>query len=369
MRVRVLLPAAVSGICCALLWGMAHTPVQAGLVAPAPQVVRPPVSTQPILSAEYQALGQKIQGAMQQRPHFAEGESLPIYKLKRVDPAQVRSRAVELANRVLGKIGGGKAFGTAALEADEDYLFARNDQGVKLRAYTKSGFLSVVNQNRVFRGRCDSLTDTQAAEIARKFVSESKLVELLPNEKLTVADVRHAYSQGLVAKTGEKSAPVLNNVIVILGRELDGKPVIGPGGRVVVFLSGPGEVVGFHRNWRDVEAVAGEKVKGKGPAKAAQQVTAELSKIHGRRPPTAQALRVSRAEFGYFADGKHRAQQFLQPAYAVHVEVRSERAPNSANVIIVSGADRTVEPLTSPPGEARVTKRPATPPPVGPVDD
>jgi len=346
MRPRVLFAVVIGGGALVfLLWATGGFRAGAAEVAPAPRVLRPPLVVLPRVPAGYEAIGQKIQGVMQEGPRFQEGESLAIYRLRSVDPAQVRAQATGLANRTLGKIGGGKLFSAEALLLDDDYLFARNDKGLKLRAYANSGFISLINQERVFQGECAALSQSQAGDIARKFVTDNRIVDLLPNERLTVADFKYVRSQGVLAKGGQRSEVVLNNIIIILGRQLEGKEVIGPGGRVVVFLSGGGEVVGFHRNWREVEPVAVDRVKGKGPAAAARAVTAELSRILGPQPPPAQALQVRCTECGYFAAGKHQAQKFLQPAYAVHIEVEGEKMPHIAQVIVVSGADRLLEPL------------------------
>jgi len=347
MKYRVLLVPAISAGLFAfwlLLWqSRPFQGASAQAVLP-PRIVKPPITIQPVFPAGYEALLQKIQAAIQQGPHFSQDESLPVYRVKPVEPQQLREQAAALANRTLARIGGGQPFSATAFTLDGNRLVARNDKGVLVRTYLPSGFLSVVNQEQLFRGRCLPLSDSQAADIARKFVAGNKIVALLANESLTLADVWRVRSQGMLASK-QTSERVLNNIIVILGRQLGDKAVIGPGGRVVTFLGGSGEVLGFERNWREIDPAAVDKVRAKGPVAAARAVVAELARVFGPRPPSAQAFHIRRAECGYFAASKRKAQKFLQPAYAVHIEVEGEKMPHIAQVIVVSGGDRLLEPL------------------------
>jgi len=356
--------------CALLVWKTASMSAPAGAVAAPSPVVRPPAVMQPVAPSGYEEVTRKLEAALNEARHFSEGEAVPVYKVTPVDASRVRGEAAGLANQVLAQAGGGKPFSAAELRAEDDYLTARNDKGIKLQAYARSGFVSVMNQDQVFHGRCAALSDSQAADLARKFVTANKLVRLLPNEKLTVAEVKHVRSRAVPVKGGQPGEPVLNSTVAILGRELDGKPVIGPGGRVVVFLSGAGQVVGLQRNWREIEAAPAEKVTAIGPAQAAKRVAAELASRYGRTPPAAQTLRVVRAESGYFAAAKHQAQGFLQPAYAMHLLVGDGKGAEAAEVIVVSGAQRTLEPLVPTPAEAKGMKRPAAlPRPTGSPDD
>jgi len=336
----------------------------AQVVRQAPTAARPPVITRPPVIQVTQApdpLRAKIKEALTKGPHFADGEVLPVYKLQAVLPDKARDQALELANRTLAGLGGGKSFAAADLAADDDYLAARNDRNLKLQVYTRSGFVSLANQERVFRGKCAPLSNAQAADIARKFAADGRLVSLLANEKLTLAEVKHVHTQA-VDKTGRRSEALLNNVVVIMGRELGGRPVIGPGGRLVIFLSGAGEVAGFQRNWREVEAAPVDSVKVRGIDFAADQVMKDLAQLYGRRLPSVQALQIRRVEAGYFADGKHQAQRFLQPAYAVHFEVKSEKLLQVAHVSIIPAGDRLLEPLHVSPPVVKTMARPAAAP-------
>ena len=354
-----------------LLCGVVETVVRAAAVAPSARAtaagraaLQPVSPSASLVPSQYRAIGERIRSEVERRPHFAPGEELPVYKLKPVSAGEVQERAARLANALLTRSGGGGAISAVAMRRDGDRLSVRSGS-VRVRAYLSSGFISVMDQDRVFKGHC-SLGDAEATAIARRYVAENRVVDLLPGEEMTVAAVKHARSQG-VTVDGHTGAPELNSAIVVLGRKLGGKPVIGPGAQVVVFLAGSGDVVGLQRNWREVEPSPASRVKAKDTAAVSNAVTAKAARALGGKLPPGQGLAVKRVDFGYFADGRHRAQSFLQPAYAVHTEVRNGRGPNLANVFLISAGDHELEPLSRPPQGRAAQERPATPP--APIKD
>jgi|GEM_PF-3178185 len=330
---------------------------------PPPGKPKPPrviIKPQPAGDAAWRI---KLENALRQASHFKEGQEVPIYRLESVNLKALQAEAATLANRTREAIGGEQAFSEKALKADGDYFFARAG-GLKLRAYGKSGFIALENWEQIYRGECRDLTLGEAEKIARKFISDHSLLSLLPQEELACGALRRVRSQAVAVGGGAPTNPVLNNVIVILGRKLNGWPVFGPGGKLVLFLSGPGEVVGFQRNWRKVEPIPVDRVKAVGPARAAERILAELHSIFGKDLPPLAGVTIELAEGGYYAANKRQSQKYLQPGYTVHLVI-DHNPGTSAIGIVVSGAERTLEPLAPAPSAGRGQSRPGAEPTAG----
>jgi len=326
-----------------------------------PQITRPPLVSRLAGQAELRA---KIVQAVKAARPFQAGEAIPVYRLAPVTRDQVAARAMELANRMLPTLGC-RPLAAADLAADDDYLLAKPSGSVKVRAYLPSGFISVMDQDRVFQGKCAPLSEQQGAAVALAFIKEQNLVRLLPGERLTSAGCRRISTFGVRAEDGQRQEPTLSSLVVLVGRELAGRPVIGPGGRVVVFLGGKGEVVGLQRNWREVLPGSAAKVQALSLEVVVDRVMKELTALGGGKLPPAGSVVVERAECGYLAGGKHVTQAFLQPAYALHVVMRVEQGPQLARVVIVPAGDKLLEPLVSGPGEAKGVIRPSAKPEPG----
>ncbi|NDY42475.1 hypothetical protein G3N55_06415 [Dissulfurirhabdus thermomarina] len=109
---------------------------------------------------------------------------------------------------------------------------------------------------------------------------------------------------------GEISAHVAN-YIALYERRLDDIPVIGPGGKIRIYFSSTGEVIGHAKTWRELRRIPGSEKAVLSPS----AVRAAFEKRH--EAEKVAALRVDRLYFGYFAEGRYTRQQVLRPVYVI----------------------------------------------------
>jgi hypothetical protein len=123
----------------------------------------------------------------------------------------------------------------------------------------------------------------------------------------------------LLTEKGERTT-VLLGFNVTLRRTLDQLAMVGPGGRVKVFLDAAGEPAGYLRVWREVEAI------GTYPRRMLEEAIAEL-KEDPLGPVIASdvvSVRVTGVRLAYYERGMFDAQQFIQPVYAFTCLARIE---------------------------------------------
>lgn len=185
------------------------------------------------------------------------------------------------------------------------------------------------------------LDDRRSVAIARAFVRKARL---LPDAgaRLVVAGVTHLRMRG-GPPGGEPGPEALLDAGVVFRRQVEGVPVIGPGGLVMVNLSGDGTVVGADRVWRALGRRAGQA-----DLVDLERAIGRLRAIYARKDLLG-AARVTRMEFGYFEAGVHDTQAYLEPAYAFIIEIE-RRAEGDAPAL----RSKTVEVI---PASARPRQR------------
>jgi hypothetical protein len=184
-----------------------------------------------------------------------------------------------------------------------------------------------VTQNTKFE-----LTDAEAVNTARSFVSRARLVPEWRTQ-LAVAAVTHLRMQGAPAG-GEAEPETLLDAAVVFRREVDGVPVTGPGGILVLTISPAGAVVGVNRVWRARGARAGRVA-----VIAPDQAMARVRTAYARKDLIG-TVRVTRAEFGYFEAGPYQTQRYIEPSYAFIIESVLRAEPNAPVLRYKTGRGR-----------------------------
>lgn len=127
------------------------------------------------------------------------------------------------------------------------------------------------------------------------------------------------------------------DVAVALQRLIGQVPVDGPGGRLVIYLDGKGDVTGIERIWRDRAKV----FRKGGPLRPLDDLIAEMS-AHYRTK--GGLIEVQEIRTAYFEEGWHSEQKYLQPAYIVIGLAMSQNEGLRKKVVYVAPA------LTNAPG-------------------
>jgi hypothetical protein len=115
---------------------------------------------------------------------------------------------------------------------------------------------------------------------ARSFIASSlaTFVKLGPGEKLQTWKSAHAIRGG-GSPQGERVEEVMASTLVFT-REIGGVPVVGPGSKVAITMSG-GAVIGFHIDWTPL-AASGDSVTVNSKEAAAARIAAAKSGAPGQ---------------------------------------------------------------------------------------
>jgi hypothetical protein len=158
------------------------------------------------------------------------------------------------------------------------------------------------------------IADQRAVDLAREFVDKTKLIKQ-PARDLKVAEINHLRTQGASARGQEGPEQILDTGVVF-SREIDGVPVRGLGGHVMVNIAEDESVVAASKIWRHRDSKVG-MANVLSPDYAVETLKKRLmaEKVSG-------VAQVLRADFCYFEAGDNDAQAYLEPSYAFVVESR-----------------------------------------------
>jgi hypothetical protein len=172
-----------------------------------------------------------------------------------------------------------------------------------------------------------SIPEPNLAFIARNFLKKTGWVDT-PIDQLKVRHISYLRLQtGSVG--GKVSTPRILDAGVIFGREIDGVPVSGPGGYVMVNVAPDESVVGGTKVWRRLGVSVGT-AKVLKPDYAMKEFSRRLKLAKVDR-----TVRVVKAEFCYFERGQNDEQQYLEPAYAFVYEYETRnRFPYKSAMVI-----------------------------------
>jgi hypothetical protein len=149
--------------------------------------------------------------------------------------------------------------------------------------------------------------DATAVDMARRFIEQLSVVPLVETKVLRVTRL----NVGVVERRTGLGEQRVIDVGVAFARVVEGHPVEGPGGKVMVYIDHKGELTGIDRVWREVQEVDAQDVE----LRSAEAVREEAVREWGE--PGSGGITIDDTRFGYFEDGWDVAQRYLQPAYFV----------------------------------------------------
>jgi hypothetical protein len=173
-----------------------------------------------------------------------------------------------------------------------------------------------------------SIDEPHLAFIARNFLKKTGLVDT-PVDQLKVRKIAYLRMQAGSVK-GKVTTPRILDAGVIFGREMDGVPVSGPGGYVMINVAPDESVIAGTKVWRRLGATLGMANILK-PDYAINELSRRLRFQAIDRP-----VRVLKAEFCYFERGENDEQNYFEPAYAFvyEYETKQNRFPYKSAMVI-----------------------------------
>jgi len=131
-------------------------------------------------------------------------------------------------------------------------------------------------------------------------------------EDAVLSKVQTEYAEVIDTDTGKVDRkPTL--IKVTFKRCIDEMPVIGPGGKIVVYIGDNGEVVDLTKIWRKLEYAGKVKII---PAKEAFEKLVKGEVI--MKPMGRLKLKVTDVEVGYYAVGFGKKQEYYTPVWIFH---------------------------------------------------
>jgi hypothetical protein len=172
-----------------------------------------------------------------------------------------------------------------------------------------------------------SIDEPSLASIARGFLKRTDLAPI-PVEQLKVSKIAYLRMQTKPV-TGNATSPRILDAGVIFGREVEGVPVAGPGGYLMINVGPDESVLAGMKVWRQLGKPLGMADILK-PDYAIKELSRRLRLEKIDRP-----VRVLKAEFCYFERGENDEQNYLEPAYAFVYEYETKnRFPYKSALVI-----------------------------------
>lgn len=174
------------------------------------------------------------------------------------------------------------------------------------------------------------IDDASAERAANQFLGQVGLLReersgAETGEDSAVLGVTHLRLAGGSVEGGQTTEQVLDSGVVY-GRVVDGLPVEGPGGEMMVNVDAKAEVFALKRVWRPIAKKEAE-VRVLPPERAYDAMEKIAKRLKGD-------VVVTKARFGYFEHGYTERQAYLQPAYSmVYVVTDGEVSFKSAEVV------------------------------------
>jgi hypothetical protein len=228
-------------------------------------------------------------------------QRLNIYRL--VAPSVTEAALRDLAGRF--GLAGARKSGTFHADPTRMSLI---DGPHAVMLYRDSGGLRYRDRSRwqIDDGKSNvKLSDGAAVEAAREVIRSLGLAPLKECELLKVSRLH----VGTLAREGEKRDERIIDAGVVFRRTIDGVPVDGPGGMVIVYLDHNAQMTGVDRIWRE----RGKVLRPVRALRPIESVSAEVERVLGEREGGRIETRDLR--FGYFEYGWRDRQAAIQPAF------------------------------------------------------
>jgi hypothetical protein len=193
----------------------------------------------------------------------------------------------------------------------------------------------------------------EAEKIAKKFISARKLAAAREIRLFKISGLHIAHLE----KDSKKGSEKIISMGVAFARTVDGIPVDGPGGKLVVHLDPKKEVTGCDLCWRKLGKVY-RTVKS---LQTYEFIEAEVDRFV--QPDKDTVIDVTDLRFGYFENDPRETQKYLQPAFIIIMDVsygQGERSVRKKKILVLPAATNhagAIMPTPPPPA-----KRPDGPP-------
>lgn len=159
--------------------------------------------------------------------------------------------------------------------------------------------------------------DATAVKMAQRYIEELAIVPLDECDLLRVTRL----NVGVVERQTGLAEERVIDVGVAFQRIIDNVPVIGPGGKIIVYIDHNGDLTGVDRIWREIQDVYRSDVELQSPESAQQDVMRHWGE-QGSGLITIEDIR-----FGYFEGGWDHEQRYLQPAYFLPLTITATEGP------------------------------------------
>ncbi|NGP05767.1 hypothetical protein G6038_09795 [Rhodococcus sp. 14C212] len=159
------------------------------------------------------------------------------------------------------------------------------------------------------------ITDETGVELAMKYVRE---LELADQRELRLLKVTRLHV-GVTDRAADYAEERVIDLGVAFQRVIDGVPVEGPGGKIVVYIDHRGVLTGVDRLWRalgDKQAVS--------EFQPLQVALDDLESTWGHSEDGTMV--VEEARLAYYELGWEHAQEYMQPAYILPIRITSRGA-------------------------------------------
>lgn len=248
--------------------------------------------------------------------------SLPVYRLER--PAVTRKMLLETA-RQLGLEGSVKA-GTLC---QNRRLLSYSEGPGELNLHLASGGLRFRDRARwqVDDGRSDMQYDDAAATaIAQRYVEQYGLAP--PNE-CQLQRVTRLHVGAVERQTMQVDQRIIDAGIAFQ-RVLDGVPVAGQGGKLMLYIDAEGKLTGVERLWRQFRPGHMRQAELRAP----DEVLCELEREWGQ--PGAGLIRVDAIYLAYLESGWDIEQRYLQPVYYLPLSLIATDGRDQGRIVMYS---------------------------------
>jgi hypothetical protein len=171
----------------------------------------------------------------------------------------------------------------------------------------------------------------EAEQLARQYIKKNKVA---PVSQLKLFKISRLHVASLERETG-RSEERVTELGVIFARMVDGIPIDGPGGKVIVHLNPEKQVTGCEYCWRNWDRIKSQ-VKEIRPIKFVKEAV-----INYVKPSAGVHVEVNEFRFGYFEEDIRTEQQYLQPVYIVILTISSgigETTIRNKKVVVLPAA-------------------------------
>jgi hypothetical protein len=190
------------------------------------------------------------------------------------------------------------------------------------------------------------IAEDKAVAIARRYMAAHAIAPLKECELAGVTRLR----VGIANIEGDEHEERVIDMGIVFRRVVDGQPVDGPGGQVMVYVDAAGEVTGVDRTWRPIRRVL-RRIEA---LRSADQLAQRMRRYFG----DAAYIDVDDVRLGHFEQGRRTLQKMLQPAYVVMVGLRvGEEGLRRRSVFVQPAATNSIGVLQPAPSQHAAQKR------------